>query len=59
MTAVSGDGSPGTPDGLAAVIAGMDDPENHGLPLLRRDYLLLLLATVAVPAILVLIGVLA
>jgi hypothetical protein len=47
------------PPGLAAACAAMEDPDMQGLPLERRDYLLLLVVTVLVPALLVLIGVLA
>ena len=41
---------------LAELIEAVELPENQGDPLLVRDYVLLLLATVAVPVVLILIG---
>lgn len=41
---------------LAELIEAIELPENQGDPLLVRDYVLLLLATVAVPVALILIG---
>jgi hypothetical protein len=38
--------------------AAIEDSDVHGLPLLRRDYLWFVVATVVVPAILIIIGVL-
>jgi hypothetical protein len=41
---------------LAELIEAIELPENQGEPLLVRDYVLLLLATIAVPVALILIG---
>ncbi|WP_169304057.1 hypothetical protein [Arthrobacter sp. CAU 1506] len=41
---------------LAELIEAIEQPENQGDPLLVRDYVLLLLATVAMPVVLILIG---
>lgn len=47
------------PASLSEACALVEDPVNQGLPLTGRDYLYLFLVTVALPALLVLIGVLA
>jgi hypothetical protein len=41
---------------LAEVCAAMEQPEMQGLPLLPRDYVLLAVVTVLIPALLILIG---
>ena len=49
-------GEPSPPPTLAEVCAAMEQPEMQGLPLLPRDYVLLAVVTVLIPALLIVIG---
>lgn len=41
---------------LAQLVQAITEPENQGEPMTTRDYVALLLVTLAVPAIMILIG---
>ncbi|MCT1352832.1 MULTISPECIES: hypothetical protein [Gordonia] len=53
---MTSDHNPGLSPELRSLIEQINEPENQGVPLEMRDYALLCLVTVVIPAVLITLG---